>query len=43
MAALEYAVDGLKKETVMQQPQAPPQDLSLLAHELSEIESLLKS
>ena len=43
MAALEYAVDGLKKETVLQKPEAPPQDISLLENELSEIESLLKS
>ncbi|MDI1234517.1 MAG: cell division protein ZapA [bacterium] len=43
MAALEYAVDGLKKDTVMQKPQAPKQDLSLLENELSEIEALLQS
>ncbi len=43
MAALEYAVDALKKETESRKPQAPPQDFSLLENELSEIEALFQS
>lgn len=41
MAALEYAVDALKKDTENQRPKATLFDFSLLENEVSAIEALL--
>lgn len=41
MAALDYAVDALKKEIENQRPQQPGFDLSVLENEVSAIEALL--
>jgi hypothetical protein len=41
MAALEYAVDGLKKETESRKPEVPVFDISPLEKEVSAIEALL--